>query len=131
MHLGRRYIEHFSEREHTPVRTNFFLGYLISFVVNCLFSERVFVEFFFFFFWILHTLAWAWHTWCCSFRQHSHGGDAWSHYTRVIDQPHGYEEGGYICFTLRFPFVLMSFYDGSLIRGLDYDGVWLANSSDS
>jgi hypothetical protein len=88
------------------------------------FSERVSSIF-----WILHTLAWALHTLGAFLSGNTLTGEMPGRITlESFDQPHGYEEGGHVCFTPRFAFYLMSFTMGYSFLRSDYDGGWPANT---
>jgi len=112
MHLGRRYIEHFYGAEHTAVRQIFLENLFPLSSIVSLASE--FLSIFFGF-----CILWPGPGTHCAFlfRQHSQGGDAWSHYTRVISPASRLRRGRAYLFYSSLCFLINVVYDGSLFRG--------------
>lgn len=118
---------HFSGTEHTPGFNNFF-GYLFSFVVFCLFSERVFALIFLTF--AYSGLA---HNMVLFLSGNTLKGEMPGRITLEIISPASRLRRGRAClFFFAFAFsILMSLRWFAWFGVSDYDGVWLANSFDS
>jgi hypothetical protein len=107
MHLGRRYIEHFYGAEHTAVRQIFLENLFPLSSIVSLASEflLIFLDFAYSGLGLAHIVRF--------FSGNTLKGEMPGRITlESFHQPHGYEEGGHICFTLRFAFLLMSFTIG-------------------